>query len=244
MFWFCKPKPITVWFYTTREDVFNLAKPERAGKHIPSWVKKLPDRSFREEESALLLKESNLKTCPGFANLYKSGVMLTMWSDLNVQVYPDGRIKYQFADFLSTAEIHSAKQMNGFELCNSYAHLKIKNPWIMGADKNIDMLFMSPTWNGFGCDEIIVAPGVYDPKICQDHANVNLFFKKRETSVVYELLFGQPVTHVVPLTDKKVIYKHALVTESELKKIKAKAPIFLMHDLRYKRAERLCPHAD
>lgn len=241
MFWFCKTKPTTVYFYTTREEVFNFSKPERASKFIPKWVKELPDSNFSDESKELFISKT-LKTCPGFLNLYKTGFMFPMWSDLNVEVNPDGQYRYQFIDKQSLAHHHGAKQINGFELTQSHVHVKLENPWLMTTDKNTDMLFSAPFWNNFGFGDVVVVPGMYDPKVAPVSANINLFFKKKQEKTVYELFFNQPLVHVVPITKEPLVLKHELVSEKELTKIKAKSPIYLIDRNKYNRTKKLCPY--
>ena len=241
MFWFCKTKPVTVYFYTTREEVFNFSKPERASKFIPKWIKELPNGSFNCENKELIV-DKNLKTCAGFLNLYKTGFMFPMWSDLNVEVDPSGHYRYQFIDRKSLAIQHSAKQFDGFSLADSHISLKLENPWLMIPDKNIDVLFSAPFWNNFGFDDIVVVPGIYDPKVAAGASNINLFFKKKQEKVVYELFLNQPLVHVIPITKAPLILKHELITEKELDKIKAKFPIYLTDRNRYNRVKKLCPY--
>jgi hypothetical protein len=110
MFWFFKKKPIDIHFFTTREEVFNLAKPKHAIEFIPDWFKKLPAHRFTNEPNQNLIGNRNIKTCPGFVNLYKTGFIFSLWSDLNVEINGDD-YRYQFIDHTSNIVVHNANQM-------------------------------------------------------------------------------------------------------------------------------------
>ncbi len=243
MFWFCKTKPINVYFYTTREEVFNHAKPKKAASFIPDWFKKLPRPHFTGDLNSALDCKRNLRTCPGFINVYKSGFIFPLWSDLNIQLHPDGSYRYQFADRQSGIISHPGEQFVGSGFAENYVNLKLSNPWHMRSDKKVNFLFSPPTWNGFGYEDIIVAPGAYSVSPAPGDANVNLFFKKPQEIKIWELFFGQPLVHVVPLSERPLNLHYELVTEKELMRLKSLSPIELMFNNRYRRAEKLCPHA-
>jgi hypothetical protein len=242
MLWFCKPKPLNVYFYTTRQEVFDFSKPERFGKAVPEWYKSLPPPSFPTDPDAELCLMPNIKTCAGFQNLYKSGFVFKLWSDLNVEINTNGTYRYQFADKTSAIKCHPSGQLGNCEFKNSYAHLKLMNPWFMSADKDVNFMFTPPTWNGFGYGDIVVPPGAYSPHVTTLDANINLFFKVKQSTVIHELKFGQPLVHVVPLTERRIKLHYELISEQELHKIMNKTPFFLMGHNRFNRTKKLCSH--
>lgn len=243
MFWFCKPKPIDVYFYTAREDVFNFSKPTKAINFFPEWVKNLPASAFPEDTSKKLLLDKTIRSCSGIADLYKAGFIFPLWSDLNVEINPDKSFRYQFVDEKSTAGFHSRGQMEGAPFVDTHVNIKLSNPWLVQASENIKFLLAPPTWNGIGYQDLIIPPGVVSAHTFAPHMNINILFGVKPNRVVYELFLGQPLLHVIPLTEKRINLHHCLVTEKELYKIEQKNPMFLMGRNRYRRAEKLCPHA-
>lgn len=241
MFWFCKPKVLDIHFFTVREDVFNNAKPKKASEFVPEWFKNLPKPSFSENLNDPLLLRKTIKTCPAFLTLYASGFMFRLWSDLNVEIYGDS-YRYQFIDGKSLINSHPPKQIDGCEFATTHTQIKLTNPWLMKTDEKINMLFMAPTWNDFGSGEIVVAPGSYYSYADPIEANINLFIKKHEHRVVHQLFFGQPLVHVVPITDRPIKLHYHLVSEDELEKLLAKSPLRLMELNRHRRAHKVCRH--
>lgn len=242
MFWFCKTKPVDVYLYTTREDVFNHARPKKASNFLPDWWKKLPKTLTNDGPDQPLFPLFTLKACPAFTNLYASGFMFPMWSDLNVEVDGDN-FKYQFADRASSLTLHLKSQFGSYDLIDKYLHLKILNPWMTLSKSKINFLTVSPIWNNFGCDDIVVLPGVYGFRQ-PVFANINLLFKKAPQKTIHSLLFGQPIVHMVPLTERPVRLHYDLVSEADMVRLKNKSPMFMMWDNRYRRSEKLCPHAE
>lgn len=242
MFWFCKPKPVDVYFYTTREDVFNHARPKRASNFLPDWWKNLPRKLTYEGSETPLFPSSTLKGCPAFTNLYTSGFMFPMWSDLNVEVDGDN-FRYQFADRTSSLSPHPKAQFGACDLLDKYLHLKILNPWLAQSKSKVNFLAVPPTWNNFGHDDVVVLPGSYGFRQFT-FANINLLFKKAPQKIVHSLLFGQPVLHMVPITDRPIRLHYDLVSDAEMAKIKSKSPVLMMWDNRYRRSEKICPHAE
>lgn len=241
MFWFCKPKLLNIDFFTTREDVFHNAKPKKASLFVPEWFKQMPKPGFDENPMAPLLLQKTIKTCPAFSTLYSSGFMLPLWSDLNIEVNSDS-YRYQFIDGKSLITFHTPKQIAGCSFANTHIQMKLHNPWFMKTNEKINMLFMAPTWNNFGSGEIVVAPGSYYSYADPIEANINLFIKKHEHRVVHQLFFGQPLVHVVPITNRPIKLHYHLVLEDELEKLLAKSPLRLMELNRHRRAHKVCQH--
>jgi len=241
MFFFCRPKPLTVHLFTAREDVFLHAKPQKAINYFPEWVKQIPKANFPEDQSEPLKKKLTIKSCPAFANLYSKGFMFPLWSDLNVEVSGDSW-RYQFFDGASYAESHSSSQIAYSPFEENYIQLKLNNPWAYISDADVDMLFTPPSWNNFGFGDVIVAQGAYSPYRFFSRANINLFFKKQPERAIYQLFFGHPLVHVVPVTERKLILKHELVTESEFSRRHAANGLHLFGQNRFKRLRKLCPH--
>lgn len=239
MFWFCKPKPVDVHFYTTREEVFNHARPEKAVNFLPNWWKALPKQLDGHPGKLPLFNLITLKSCPAITNLYTSGYMFPLWSDLHIEV-ENGNYKYQFVDRASSIEDHPKEQFGASDLLNEHIHLKLINPWSTYCKEKINFLTVAPTWNNFGHGDIIVLPGSFHHRFIMNH-NINLLIRKT-TKKTYSLNFKQPLIHVIPLTDRPVKLHYELISEKELNSLIRKAPLVLMGSNRYRRAEKLCPH--
>lgn len=243
MFWFCKPKPIDVYLYTAREEVFNHAKPQKAVYFFPEWIKRLPPSKFSEDPNAKLIVNKTIKSCSGVADLYKLGIIFPLWSDLNVEINPDRSFRFQFIDEKSKAAHHPKSQMEGAPFANTHVNLKLSNPWFIQTNQDVKFLVTSPVWNGIGYQELIIPPAVISAYSFATQMNINIMFEAKQNKTVYELFLGQPLLHVIPISERRINLHHVLVTEQELQKMNLKNPMFLMGRNRYRRAEKSCPHA-
>lgn len=237
MFWFCKPKKLEINFYTTNETIFNCARPKHASQYIPSWFKELPKQVFKENT---LIPTRTLRTCEGFRKLHASGFMFPLWSDLNLEI-GESHYRYQFADLNSAIHSHSAIQHITSPFVNNYINIKLINPWHIQTNIQTDLLFTAPVWNEFGYDDILVMPGSFSPHTIPIGANINLFVKRQKTPKIYQLLFGQPLVHVIPLTNKQIKLKYHLITKEELNKMQSKSAAWLMFGNRFRRSLKECP---
>lgn len=243
MFWFCKPKPLNVYFYTTREEVFEFSKPQSAAKFIPSWIKQLPPPHFPDNADEKLMLRKNIKSCPGVIDLYKSSFMLQMWSDLNIEINPDKSFRYQFIDQASKIDSHINNQFAGSYFAENHINIKFINPWQVKTDQNVKLLFLPPVWNNCGYGDILLPPGIVNYYLGAGEMNVNFLFKVPLEKTIYEFMLGQPLAHVVPLTERPVKYHYELINEKDLFKMRCKNPLYLLSRNRQRRAEKLCPHA-
>lgn len=237
-----RKKPLEVTFFTANESAFKFSRPQKAAHFIPEWWKKLPKRVHSEdlEPQNVSTLINTMKTCPGFVDLYSKGFMQPMWSDLSVQIDPDGRYRYQYADGSSSAQKHSMQQMSGSHFSRSHNHLKLISPWVAKESSGTNFLASAPVWNGFGYDDICVVPGVARYNVPLE-LNVNIFFGRHSETKIYDLHFGQPIAHFIPLSDRPIKLSYELISPEEQRKMNG--GIFLFFENRYKKAAKLCPYA-
>ncbi len=224
---------------TRNHNAFEHAKPVKATKMLPDWWKPLPKSVFLPER---LVRVSTIKACPGIIDLYRSGLILNLWSDVNIRIDPDGAWKYQFADGVSELKSHPSWQIKGSRFADGYTQMKFVSPWLIKGPKTAEMLLVPTFWNDSVVEDMHVAHGVVSLQSPID-MNCNVFFKRREESVTYELEFGQPLVHWIPLTEKNVEYKYELVSDAEYKK-HWQGDLTLFFTNRLRRAKKLCPHAE
>jgi hypothetical protein len=220
MFW-RKNKPIILHCYTHRADVYNYFPLEKASKFIPNWFKKLPTPSFLglhengEEKSV-----SNLKECVGFINYFSKGFILPLWSDLFIALGKKGTLDYrwQFSDSQSVAEAHGSSSTGGAFLEEDYQHLKLNSPWMLRCDEHLEFLALEPEWYFEKLDGVHVLNGVIEFKI-NPGTNINMYLKRLTEEKHILIESGTPLYHFVPLTERNVVLKTHLVSETEFNNI-------------------------
>lgn len=237
-----KQKPLEIKLFTDSPAVFEFCRPQKAINFAPEWWKKLPKRTapnggdFRSNNSS-----TTMKTCSGFVDLYASGFIQPLWSDLRVDIFPDGAFHYQFADKLSSAQRHPEFQMEGSPLTRTHTHLKLHSPWFVQGGDDTRFLACPPTWNNFGDGDVCAPPGIMSFERAIE-LNVNTFFKRHPEVITYELNFGQPIAHFIPLSDRPIKLDYELVSKEERGRILRRTGVFFFFENRMRKAAKLCPH--
>ena len=136
-----------------------------------------------------------------------------MWSDVTIKSNSQGWC-YQFSDGKSSIVQHESVQYgSNFPHFN---HFKIMSPWILKEKTGVQFAFTQPTWNHLDFKEnIIILPGVENYKY-QSSTNINMFLKKID-DYQYDINFGTPIVHLLPLTDKNVKIHNHLISDEEFR---------------------------
>lgn len=218
MFWF-KRKKIIVDCFTNRSSVFEYSKLTPAKQNYPDWWKDLPKSGFFSNDE--MVPNRNMKACAGFVQMYQTGYMISLWSDLRVKVGKMGTdsVEWQWSDQKSSAFIHAPKQSGDLYDSTLYQHLKLFSPWLLSAKQETNFLFHMPTWNMnnvFG--NVIVLPGVVEYKY-QNSTNVQILIKRETEEKIINLPFGMPIVQLTPLTENEVVFKHHLIGDEEFNNI-------------------------
>lgn len=207
-------KPITLHFYTWREDVYETAKPKVGGSVLPDWWSSLPSYSI-DSHAAIKKWDSllNVRTCPGIVGALTRSIVVPMWSDLLCNVTRDG-CEYQYSDRMSEAGFHQPEQLMGFYDTDKLQHIKLTAPWLTKCDENIDWMWMDCTWHRTNHTEYMVPPGLINFKYNRQ-VNVNMFFHKLKDQQTVLIPHQQPLFQVVPLSDRPVRVKAHMLSRAD-----------------------------
>lgn len=205
-----KEKPVVLNCYTNSPVLHDLFCIQKATNFYPEFWKELDKSIYSENQIA---PASTLKSCSGFIDYYKHGFVMPLWSDFVVKVNSDGKYFWEFADETTTGVVHPYVQRKGF--LENYGHIKIRNPWFISCDEDIKWSCTFPSWNNQNLINFVVPPSVLEFKY-QNSLNCNLFFPIPQKTTIYEINCGQPIIHLLPLTNREVIIKNNLVSDSEI----------------------------
>lgn len=198
--------------FTDRSEVYELARVDRATKFLPDWWKALPN-----VDSNAFIPEPNAKYCVGLINSFANSLALPLWSDLHIDVAPEGdpSFRWQFSDGASNLQSHDYSQWAGFVPPEKYLHLKLIGPWRIKTKSDVQFFWSEPTWNLLTSTNIRVLPGVIDYKN-NTATNVNIMVERTDKPTHVRLKFGTPIAFITPMTDKKVELRHHLVSSKEM----------------------------
>ena len=217
MFSFLKNRKVTVNCYTDNQIVLENYSIRRASKLTPKWWQDLP-REFFYTQDSVKRKGSTSKKCPGFLDLYSNSWVVPAWSDLLICTKKDGTYTYSFpSGHLKGIGVrtHNATQfLNGFK---DYIHLKLICPWVLREKTGAKFIYIPATWSLLDdTKDLNILPGVLDFKNTIA-VHINAMVPKQDAE--YFIKAGQPLAHLVPLTEKNVDFKSHAVTRSEYEHI-------------------------
>lgn len=210
---FKKSKPIYLDCYTDDASVFQYAPIVRGTKLMPSWWKKL-----EEQESY-----STMRQCVGMTSLYSKSFIIPLWCDAHFWFDEFGVLNWQFYDYKTQTKVHAYDQRKGWLDENNFAHAKIESPWVLKCSEPINFLWKSVEWEKTDFSKYLILSGCVE-FLHQTTSNINLMFKKQDTSERIIFKLKQPMVHLIPMTERKVHLRVHLVSSEELFKLRAIMP--------------------
>jgi hypothetical protein len=211
MNFFFKRKPIHLDCFTSTPNAYDFAPIETASNFLPEWWKRLP----KTAQSGAVMDAPTIKGCAGLVDLYTKGVMLPIWSDLDIAIRPDFAYEWKFADAESKIDVHPFYQTGSFLLDIGYVHMKIVAPWRFSCKEDIDWHFAQPVWNQEAARDYCVPSGVLNFKY-QTNININMLFRGIPNNI--HIPHGHPMAHIIPLSERPVKVHNHFVTEEELRR--------------------------
>ena len=219
-------KELVLHCYTADASVYNYAPIQKAANFLPEWWRNLPKTVPDNVGVNRIIPLTTMKYCSGFTGLFSKGIILPLWSDLRILIgeRQDPNLPghddyhYQFSDLRSEIKSHLEIQYTGIYPTNTYQHLKILSPWHIRCNEDIDFVVIQPTWNLNKQENISVPPATLNFKH-QSATHVNIFWRREEGKKLHDIPFGQPLLHLIPLSERKIRLQHHLVSVEELNRI-------------------------
>jgi hypothetical protein len=211
---------ITLDCYTDRPDVFYNSKIEPTSRKTPNWFKSIPvDFGINDD----LTTTSSIRRCSGVNSLFSSGYVISMWSDLRVELGELGSKEYrwQYADKQSDAGEHPVIQRGDYAPPEKYQHLKLESPWHFHCSHDIPWVWLQNNWLTDSPDDYLVPPSIVEYHY-QSTTNINMLFARSANKRLIDIKLGTPLVQIIPMTDKKVVIRHHLVSTDELNRLNAK----------------------
>lgn len=212
---FKKPSTIKIDAYTAHPPSFNLTPIVKAHHTIPEWWKQLPVQK-RDQYGFLNPNTRNMKTCAGFVDFFKRGVVLEYWNDLVILVNQSGWQEAWQSEPHHKDVSHSPTQWgSGFP--NHY-NIKLISPWLLKEDTGVSFLSCPATWHHDQINAPKILPGILNFKY-QTVINVNMFVPVRKEPYEIKISRGTPLIHLFPLNDAPVEVQNHLVSNEQFDKI-------------------------
>lgn len=193
--------------YTHLSSVIELQPIKKAVKN-PSWWSKVKSLyEVYDAKKAMHIKTPTIKTCPGTVDYIRKPININLWTDLEIIVHPDGKIKssgpMNSPDGIDTVDVHSTKQYHP-DLYGNSVVVKLVSPWVIQSDDETDFLLAethySPELRNMG---ITVIPGILNFKY-QHSFNVFLVLPVKEEKYKINLKYDMPLASLFPMTEREV----------------------------------------
>lgn len=217
-----KSKKIHLDCFTLAGTVAEDNPIQKSSEFIPNWWKKLPPCNLDSTIHGVEVKRPTMKKCLGFIDLYKTGVVIPLWSDANIRIN-ENTWAYEFAIGKLIADdpivAHGENQYEGLLPNNKFLHIKLNIPWILSEKTGTKFLMVNSLWSNLSImPKIHILPGILNFRT-QHAANINAFLSTENQPYQYNLEAGIPLVQLVPLSEKDVVPHIHEISKSEWDKI-------------------------
>jgi hypothetical protein len=215
---FHKRDTITLDCFTCDAAAYEMTPPVKASKTLPRWWKDLPSPGIGDAFSNPT-ENNNMRRCYGFVELFKTGLILENWGDIHINVAKTG---YRYQAMGAQPGEHDSKQYAG--AFTGYHHIKLVSPWAFREKTGTHFYYSAAEWF-LEKYPFKILPGIIDHKINRV-TNVNIMLPIREDPYDIYIPAGQPLVHIIPVTDKKLDIRVHLVDAAEMAKLTIKSVSF------------------
>jgi hypothetical protein len=235
-----RSKKLIIKAYTFKSATYEYFTVAKSHHFYPEWWKKLP--TFHEElRGALNVKAPTMKTCAGIIEIYKKGIILPLWSDLQFRVAENNQWAAAFSDHNTNQPTSHPRYQIGennaeFDNC---IHIKIDAPWLF-VDVNktgIPFLQQGCFWNNISTQRLLhICPGVLNYKF-QHSVNINAFLSSN-TPEEFVIPANTPIMQMIPLSERELELQVELISYEDFNKINDKHAATCFHN-KYERLKKI-----
>lgn len=219
MFWI-KKSEVTVDCFTNNPMVYHNYKIDRASKFFPEEIKQMPNyvqlKKNADRESTLMDDIPTIRLCTGIKDLFTTGFIIPSWSEFKIEITKSGQISYvDKISAINNTELlqHHNRIQYGSGIYFDRVHVKLLAPWYLTEKSGVKFTWNMCDWHRTdNANDIRILSGMLDFKY-QHQVNINAFIR-REATISYDA--GDPLVHMIPVTDKKVNLKYHLVDDNKM----------------------------
>lgn len=213
MLFFFKEKPIEITAFAKSSYAFAHEHSPiiPIKENLPKWWKNTPPGQFNWENFST---STSTKNCPGIIQTITSGFLMSLWSDLALE-YNTMEYKWAFSDKISRVDNHKQEQSPGFY--EDHWHFKVVSPWFFKT--SVKLIYTSPFYHHKSPLPFITPYGITTPQKGYTSSNLFLFAPKTKQTTRVMITKGTPLMHIIPLTEKKIIFKSEVVSDEEFARI-------------------------
>jgi hypothetical protein len=211
---FIKKSSIVVDCFTANPGIYTHHPIFMANESFPDWWKPIK-ATTTTERYGIEHEQATIKRCDGIIGLYSYGFCIPLWSDLIIESNTQGEFRFLYSsEDNPPITTHTRNQFSSY--FDNLIHIKIQSPWLIEEKTGVNFHFNQAAWSLLHHSyHMNIVPAIINFKD-QSSTHINLFMPKKQNRI--ELVAGQPLLHIIPLSDKKIILKNHLISEEEHKR--------------------------
>lgn len=206
-------KPVTITAIISEEnkyvnDYFPIVP---SSKFIPEWWKNTPKSGWNIENFSDM---RTVKSCMGIIGTFQTGYIVPLWTDLAFRYYEQeskGYWEYQASDGTTSMDFHTNKQIPNFYTDSLF--FKISSPWMFISSQDLKYCLNDPFYTTSQRRPYYIPYGV--PESINNFMKINIFLMLKREPFNLLLNSGMPMMHIVPITEKPIIFKTEVVSKAE-----------------------------
>lgn len=193
--------------------VYDMYKPKMAGKFLPKWYSDVPSNIPTQSEHGVPYEVGTIKGCPGVKGSLISGIIIPAWTDISIDIHPNGSWGYYTADGITKLS-HHPRPVFG-KLLADHTHIKFDCPWFLRTKKLRQFYLCQPFYHQNKHTEYVLSPGMIE-FYYQHSANFNLFFPIKSEKYNVRISAGEPLIQLIDTSSNKYKLEYKLLTDEEL----------------------------
>jgi hypothetical protein len=183
-------------FTSSSDHVFEVReRPQPAAKYIPDWWKQIPKYTEPQNKLELIPKANvTVKQCAPVLDIFSSGYIIPLWSDIVVNQSPDG-VTINWATELPVMDSWSISQSSLFKPPVGFDKIAFKylHGWNIKTPPGWSCLFIHPV--AYQDLPIRSISGIVDTDILDGLINCPFFIQKGFEGIIEK---GTPMVQVIP----------------------------------------------
>ncbi len=211
---FFRKSTIVLDCFTTVNAISELFPITLLRDQLPTWWKSIPKEAPIGD---FPVQMSTIKRCSGFKDLFKNGLCIPSWSEIELFQDPTHGFSHTAPNRVADGMQHRESQMHG--AYTDYQHYKLISPWLLKEKSGISFIMTQASWHNMNPCEYHIPVGSLEFKY-QHATHINLVAKKQPVLKQFNISAGQPLVYLLPQTERNVKINVETIDDREFNKLK------------------------
>jgi hypothetical protein len=240
---FSRRKSVRLNAFTSTPRLAEVLPPLQLSDSLPDWWQKTA--AFARLPPAVPAPFSRIPTikhCYGLQQLFKYGIGLPLWHDVNIGIEADGKVLSwgRNRKLSRPGDSHPIEQYSE-AFSGNVQHYKFTSPWLFVCEAAVPFVWAHPTYHQKDPFKFQTMIGIAEYRH-QHSTHVNVLLPKvpgQRTERTFAA--GEMLVYLLPITDANVAVMAHEVTDQEMERISFTQNI-TNEGLLFSRRRRVAPH--